>query len=145
MRRTNRGRRRALAVLSTCALAAMRLAVAQDPRVSDAQRAARDWLALSDAGDPLSTWKTAGAKFQAAMPPAEWGNAISKVRTPLGALVQRTLASTQTTNQFAGQPPGDYALLVYRTAFANKTDASETVTMEREADGQWRVIGYSIR
>ncbi len=144
MRETNRGRRRALVALSTCALGMGWPALAQDPRVSDAQRAAREWLMLSDAADMQGTWRTSGAKFQAAMSPPQWGDAMSKVRTPLGELVQRTLVSTQAASQFEGQPEGDYALLVYRTAFARKSIASETVTLEREADGRWRVIGYSI-
>jgi hypothetical protein len=36
-------------------------------------------------------------------------------------------------------------LLVFRSSFAKKIDSGETVTLEREADGAWRVIGYLIR
>jgi Protein of unknown function (DUF4019) len=35
--------------------------------------------------------------------------------------------------------------VLFRTAFEKKTDAAETVTLEREPDGKWRVIGYTIR
>ena len=40
---------------------------------------------------------------------------------------------------------GEYASLVFRTSFANQADARETVTLERESDGAWRVVGYFIR
>ena len=33
----------------------------------------------------------------------------------------------------------------YRTAFAKKTESVELLTLEYEADGVWRVIGYEIR
>jgi hypothetical protein len=44
-----------------------------------------------------------------------------------------------------GAPEGEYALIVYRTAYGNRVDTRETVTLERETDGTWRVIGYFIR
>ena len=49
------------------------------------------------------------------------------------------------TKSFPGAPDGEYSLLVFRSTFANKTDSRETVTLEREADGNWRVIGYFVR
>jgi hypothetical protein len=42
-------------------------------------------------------------------------------------------------------PAGDYAVLLFRTAFERQTVAGETVTLEREKDGRWRVIGYFIQ
>jgi hypothetical protein len=33
---------------------------------------------------------------------------------------------------------------VFRTSFAKHTEGQETLTLEREPDGVWRVIGYSI-
>ena len=44
-----------------------------------------------------------------------------------------------------GVPDGEYSLLVFRSGFTKKADSRETVTLEREADGVWRVIGYFIR
>jgi Protein of unknown function (DUF4019) len=55
------------------------------------------------------------------------------------------LSTTFKTNFAGAAAEGDYALLLYRTSFANRTDARETVTLEREPDGTWRVIGYFIR
>ena len=126
-----------LAVLSPTALA-------QDPRITEAQRVAREWLVLSDGGDTRATYAGASAKFRGAMTLEQWVDASAKARAPYGAVKQRSLASSQAALQAPNMPDGTYVLLIYRTNFANR-DASETITMEREADGVWRLVGYSIR
>ena len=120
-------------------------ALAQDPRASAAQKMARDWLLLTDRGDAQASWRAAGKKFQDAMPADGWAKALNEVRPPLGNVVDRAVLSTEFSNGFPGVPDGEYALLVFRSSFANKADSRETVTLEREADGNWRVIGYFIR
>jgi uncharacterized protein DUF4019 len=132
-------------VLLFVALLATGVAVGQDPRASAAQKAARDFLALTDRGDGPASWAAAGKQFQKAITVERWSDALSSVQQPLGALVERTLFSTQLTRTFSGAPTeGDYALLVFRTSFAKHTEGQETLTLEREPDGVWRVIGYSI-
>jgi hypothetical protein len=140
-------RRAALLALAACFLSATYIgsASAQDPRSTMAQKEARQWLELTDRGDAQASWNAAGKQFQNAISAEKWGDALKQVRPPLGALSERALMSTQFTNTFAGAPDGDYALLVFRSSFAKKTDSSETVTLQREADGVWRVIGYFIR
>ena len=138
------GRRAALVALSFWALAGMMPAAAQDPRVSAAHAAARDWLVLTDAGNAGGSYAAAGGKYRSAMTAEQWSAALASARAPFGAVVQRTFASGQ-TGKPQGAPEGDYAVVVFRTAFEKKTDAAETLTMEREPDGRWRVIGYSIR
>jgi hypothetical protein len=121
------------------------VAWAQDPRATIVQKNARDWLALTDRGDASASWNAAGKQFQNAITVARWAEGFKTVRPPLGAVVDRTMLSTEFTKSFPGAPDGDYALLAFRTNFAKKTDARETLTLEREADGNWRVIGYFIQ
>ena len=118
--------------------------LAQDPKASAAQAAARDWLALADRSDAQASWNAAGKKFQAAMPVTGWADALAKARTPMGSVKSRTIFKTDFTKSFPGAPDGDYALIVYTTSFANKAEGYETLTLERESDGKWRVVGYSI-
>jgi hypothetical protein len=118
-------------------------ALAQDPRSALAQSAARDWLALTDRLDGAASWKAAGAKFRNAIPAEDWTAALKQVREPLGALTTRAVDSTRFEKSFPGLPDGDYAIIVFRTSFANKASARETVTLEREG-GSWRVVGYLI-
>ena len=74
-----------------------------------------------------------------------WPISLKQVRPPLGALSQRGLLATQFRRSIPGAADGDYAIVVFRTTFAKKMDARETLTLEREPDGVWRVIGYFIR
>jgi len=140
-------RRRALLVVLAGCLSATGIgsALAQDPRATSAQKEARSWLELTDNGDALGSWKAAGKQFQNAISADTWADSLKQVRPPLGAIAERTLQSTQFTTSFPGAPVGDYALLVFRSSFAKKIDSRETVTLEHEADGTWRVIGYFIR
>jgi len=139
-------RRRALLALALWSGAAMLAApaLAQDPRTSEAQRVAREWLALSDAGDAKATYAAASAKFKGSMSVEQWEQALAKARAPYGAVKARTLTAAQPALQAPNMPDGVYVLLLYRTNFAAR-DMAETITMEREADGAWRVVGYSIR
>jgi hypothetical protein len=134
----------ALALICVAALSAG-VATAQDPRASAAQAAAREWLALADRADAKASRDAAGKKFQAAMPVAGWSAALAKARAPLGAVKNRTIFKTDFTRKFQDYLEGEYALIIYLTSFANKAQSQETVTLERESDGKWRVIGYSIR
>ncbi|MEP7329990.1 MAG: DUF4019 domain-containing protein [Betaproteobacteria bacterium] len=141
------GRRRALVALSLFVSALVLTSVpaqAQDPRITEAQRVAREWLVMSDAGDSKGTYAAASAKFRGTMTPEQWADASVKARGAYGAVRQRTLAASQAALQVPNLPDGTYVLLMYRTNFANR-DAAETITMERDSDGVWRLVGYSIR
>ncbi|HYT96177.1 MAG TPA: DUF4019 domain-containing protein [Casimicrobiaceae bacterium] len=132
----------ALAVVLACWSA---LALGQDPAATTVQHIARDWLALTDRGDGAASWDAAAHQFKNALPRERWADSLKKSRDPFGALAQRTVLSTTFATSFPGAPDGNYAMVLFRTSFAKKTDATETVTLEREADGAWRVVGYFIR
>ena len=118
---------------------------AQDPRASLVQETARAWLGETDRGDAQMSWKSAGKQFQNAITVERWAESLRQVRPPLGAMSARAALSTEFRKSFPGAPDGDYAVVVFRTAFAKKIDARETLTLEHEPDGVWRVIGYFIR
>jgi hypothetical protein len=120
-------------------------ALAQDARTSAVQDAARDWVAFVDKGDYQASWRAAGTKFQANITADRWAEAAKRVRVPLGEVKRRSAARTTFRRSFPGVSEGDYALVLFRTSFAKKEEATETVTLEHEPDGKWRVIGYFIR
>lgn len=121
-------------------------AQAQDPRATSAQQSARAFLVLTDRDDGKASWQTAGKQFKNAITGERWSSALHDVRLPLGALVERGVLSTTFMKTFPGAATdGDYAIVIYRTAFANRTNARETLTLERESDSVWRVIGYFIQ
>jgi hypothetical protein len=146
MRAGAAGLRAAVLALCLVALGAAVPALAQDPRASAAHAAARQWLALADKLDGSASYAAAGARFREPLTATAWADALAKARAPLGALVQRTIVETA----FDRAAPGggaevDIVMILYRTSFANRPTASETVTLELERDGAWRVIGYFIR
>ena len=132
-------------LLAFAALLAHGAAHAQDARQGLVQGVAHDWLALVDAGRYEDSWKAAGAKLKLSATPARWGEVVAKGRAPFGPLVKRTILQTRFTRTFPGVPEGNYAVVIYRVAYAQRDDGEETVTLEREADGAWRVIGYVVR
>ncbi len=141
-----RSRRAALRVL-VCALCVLALpARAQDPRASEAHAVALAWLALTDANDAKASWDAAAAEFRGAITLERWTEGLAKLRTPLGVMQQRALHDVAFTRVIPGLPDGDYALLRFRTMFAGKPDAEESVTLTRDAaSNSWLVVGYVIR
>jgi len=128
------------------AIAVPGVAIAQDPRATQVQKVARDWLALADKLDTAATWKTAGPRFQEAISETRWATLLRRERESRGALVQRTVAGTTFGSSFRGLPEGgNYAMVRFRTSFANQASSGEDVTLEQGADSVWRVIGYVIR
>ena len=120
-------------------------AQAQDPRASEAQVAARSWLLIADKGDVEASWSAASKKFREVLDLTTWRQALTEARRPLGAVRTRTMRATRFDTKMPGGPDGDYAQVLFETDFAQNSSALETVTLEREPDGVWRVMGYLIR
>jgi DNA-binding CsgD family transcriptional regulator len=106
---------------------------------AEVEAAARRWLALVDAGRWDDSWQATGAQFRALNTAAVWASVSEKVRTPLGAMRSRVLIGQEDVPA----PPQGYRLIKFRTSFANKAQATETLTLVRE-EGGWRVTGVWI-
>ena len=132
-------------VLCTIMLWSLTASAASDPGAeTDAESAARAWLALVDAGKYADSWSSAAAAFRQKLTAAQWQAAASAARAPLGALKSRTLRSATHTGTLPGAPDGDYVVLQFNSSFEHKESAVETVTPMKDADGQWHVSGYYI-
>ncbi|HVC19819.1 MAG TPA: DUF4019 domain-containing protein [Vicinamibacterales bacterium] len=110
-----------------------------------APRAAAAWLRLVDQGRYGQSWRIASALFKRAVTQDGWQRAMEQIRAPLGPVARRRPFRTTATTSLPGVPDGHYVVLQYRTSFAHKASALETVTCVQEADGAWRVAGYFIR
>ena len=143
--RIDRVRRRSLAAAAALVLGTLVPAAgAQDANAIEAQRAAREWLAIADGLDATRSWEAAGARFRDAMPAERWAAAVKQIRVPLGAVERRTVVTTRFEKAPKGFPPGDYVLVQFRSSFAQRSVVQETVTLERDGTGRWRVSGYAI-
>jgi DNA-binding CsgD family transcriptional regulator len=104
-----------------------------------ATAAARQWLALVDAGKWQESWAGTARSFQSLNTVAAWQSASESGRVPLGRVLSRSAAGEETIPA----PPHGYQLVRFRTAFANKAAATETLSLAREGGG-WKVAGYMI-
>lgn len=100
--------------------------------------AAQQWLALIDAGRADAA-RDASPAIAAANNAAQFAAAIAGVRNPLGAVQDRQVTEIRSIPA----PPNGYEMVVFRTDFATRAGAIETVTLERGARS-WQVAGYYI-
>lgn len=126
-------------------LLAPTFARAAEPAKQDAVASAKTWLALVDAGQYPASWRESGALFRRAVREEQWSQALTGARTPLGEPKSRELDTRTEATTLPGAPDGRYEVMQFRSSFAHKAAAVETVTMSLEADGRWRVIGYFIK
>ena len=120
-------------------------AVATDTPEAKALAAAEAWLAAVDAGNYDQSWLAAAGYFRNAIGQDQWRQTIGAVRGPLGDVRARELASRTYRTELPGAPDGQYVVIQFHTAFANKQAAVETITPMMDDDGNWRVAGYFIR
>jgi len=102
-------------------------------------QAARQWLALTDKSDWNGSWNATGQAFKSLNTSDRWAEVSQAVRTPLGALVSRELIG----EEYVPAPPYGYQVVKFRTSYANKAGAIETLSLVREG-GEWRVVGCTI-
>jgi hypothetical protein len=120
------------------------------PRQSDPEAekagasAARKWIKLVDARLYQQSWQEAAALFRERVSQDQWRQTLQTVREPLGAVQRREVISTQYKTSVKEGPEGQYVIVEFSVAFSNGKETVETVTPMKEADGQWRVVGYSM-
>ncbi len=106
---------------------------------SDVAKAAQEWLALVDAGKWRESWAATAPSFQSLNTVEVWQSVSESARVPLGRVVSRTFGSEESIPA----PPRGYRLVRFRTQFANKPAATETLSLSREGES-WKVAGYII-
>ena len=106
--------------------------------------AAAGWLVLLDRRDWGRAWETSSSVFRGSVPLATWMDGIPKVREPFGPLVERKPAESVYKTTLEGRPAGEYVTVIFLSKF-DQRELQEVVTTVRDADGKWRVTGYSTR
>ena len=135
----------AVAVVAAIAFAAVPVQAQSADAVAQAERAAKSWLALTDAGEYSRSWDEAAGTIRAAVSKSRWASTVRGTRHSLGDVGVRKLKSAVFTRTLAGAPDGEYVVIEYESTFENRVTAVETVTPSREKDGSWKVAGYLIR
>lgn len=124
-------------VASTAAPTAAMEATVPDPQIVDS---ARQWLALLDQSRWDESYRATGTPFRKLNTAKVWADTSEQVRAPLGRMLSRAVLSQENLPA----PPSGYEVVKFRTSFANKADAIETVTLDREG-AVWRVVGVTIK
>lgn len=106
---------------------------------AEMEEAARDWLALVDAGEWRASYDATGAVFRDLNTAQAWEDVSQEVRGPLGTVTSREAISFQQVPT----PPAGHLIVTFRTSFAGQPDTTETVTLSREGS-ELRVVGYLI-
>ncbi len=106
--------------------------------------AAAGWLVLLDRKDWGRAWESSSAMFRSTVPLAAWMDGMPKIRGEFGAFTERTPVNAVYKTTLQGKPDGEYVTVIFDTKFEKK-ELEEIVTTVREADGKWRITGYSTR
>ena len=101
--------------------------------------AARSFLALIDADDWDASWDAIGQAIRSGNTKAVWTSVSNDMRAKYGKPGKRELVSVD----LVPAPPHGYTVVKFRTDYARKAGAIETLSMAREGDG-WRVAGIMI-
>src|SRR5215831_16309103 len=117
-----------------------------------AVRAAEEWLGLVDAGNFEESWEHASAVFKSGISEKDlfksgvskqqWQSSLRTIQDSLGKAVSRRLKARLYTEVLPWEPDAEYVVLEYETTFERQMNRTESVTMVRECDGEWRVYGY---
>lgn len=101
--------------------------------------AARQFLALLEQKKWAESYATTGSAFRQLNTLQVWSDVSEKVHARYGKALSRTLLGQENLPA----PPAGYEVVKFRTVYANKAEAVETVTLDREG-GRWVVVGVTI-
>ena len=110
----------------------------------EALGAARQWLALLDAGDYPACWSSAAELMRGAATEAQLAQALRAALVPMGELRSRSMTTAEHHQTLPGAPDGRYWVFGFAAGYAHKRAAVETVTATWDRHA-WRVSGYYIR
>lgn len=117
-----------------------------DPEMlKGASAAAEEFLALVDAEDYAAARNTAANLLRDKVAPEVWHRQIGVMRDKVGAVQARKQDKVFHSTYASDAPDGEYITIEYRTDFANKKQALETVNLMLEKGTTWRVVGYFIK
>ena len=133
--------KRLIAAMSIVLAAGTTVHAGEQEDIANGQREALRWLSTWDAGNVDASRDTASAYFKNDVSRDAAKTTYDELRRPLGALKQRTFKSAE----FNQLPDGEYLQVVFDAEFANKSVATESVDLVREADGAWKVSAWLIR
>ena len=110
-----------------------------------AYEASKPWIALMDQGEYEKCWDEAAPWFRDKVASRDmWIAKANETRDPLGEMKFRELSTTTYATDPIGAPDGEYTIVVYSSSW-DAGSIFETVSMQRQPDGSWGVVGYHVK
>lgn len=99
-------------------------------------------MKLIDSEEYSAAWNTGSESMRKGMPKLAWNLLVNTVHLPLGTLKSRTFQSSEANPATSDKPAS--ITLTFVGDYENSHAVQEKVTTIKEADGQWRVSGFSL-
>jgi hypothetical protein len=103
------------------------------------QALTESWLKLIDAGKFIESWEGLSAELKAKYAQDKWQSVLKPLLAKTGKIKSRRFKGIDYSD-----PVADIVTVDFESSFAKFSPASETVTLQLEKDGKWRVASYSI-
>jgi hypothetical protein len=114
----------------------------QETRIhDDAVRSVEMWLSLIDENKYPDTWGSLSDIFKKTMTKEQWLDDLEGFRKPLGKLLGRKLLHV---TESSDDELGEYLIIQYQSLFENNTSKGEAISVIKDSDNGWKVLGYTI-
>ena len=107
---------------------------ANDPKTTQAIKAAEEFLLLVDTNQYAQSWDMASSFFKSQVSKESWVKQISSLRPAFGKVIDRHILGVQSVNKLPGAPDGQYVVIQYSLTCENKRKAVETITPVLDVD-----------
>jgi hypothetical protein len=125
------------------ALLASPMALAQsDKDVADARAASERWMKQMDAEEYAAAWNNSSEGLRKEMSKFTWSMVAGAAHLALGDFKSRKFQAASIKPVPAGKP--ESVSFEYVSNYSKSPKVSETITAIHEADGVWRVTGYTF-
>ena len=111
--------------------------------INQASKVTEAWIKLIDQGSYGEAWDQTGAQLKTAFGRDAFIKQTEGFRNAFGPLNSRTLESASYNENASG--PGQFVIIRYTSSFKRRPAALEEITVQKEADGVWRPLGYYLR
>jgi len=113
-------------------------------QIQAADASAQEFLQMVDAGKYDDSWVVAAPYLREQIPQEKWLKELGNLRENVGKLNDRALKDASFTAAIKELPDNVLLQLEYAGNF-EKGQFREIVTLMRETDSRWRVVGYLIQ
>ena len=107
--------------------------------------AAAEFLLLVDTEEYAKSWEVTSGTLKKMLTQEAWNERITKIRTFLGPVIERTRYDVSYTDSASDVPAGEYVIMTFISRFELRERVTETITLLLADNGQWQVVGYFLK